>query len=453
MRLNEVEPSVRELQVVKVDLTDINNTPLQGMVELSIERLQRPDPMRLTPSVLERGMHQTLDSADYRRRFPHYIYDRKENNRQLWPAEWRWTGVAADGKVALPPLQGGIYRIVASALDGLDTVTDTVYTVLTPADDRISRTDELLWADQDKLTVQPGERVAFRAGSAYNGVKAFYWIEYGDRKTLASGWLSLGEQLQEVNVDVDSAQLGGLTMTLAATYMGQTVTKKLSVDVPYTHKKLKVEIATFRDKLQPGESEEWTVKVKSGTEGVESAMIMTMYDDALNTYGQPSWNLSPWRGHSTVWQTDYSPYFIWDSYIGSTYRSYNGTYPTVWTLKDVLPYYNGWRGRRMYKTAAARNSQVVTTELSVVEDNAPLDAVMQTSASGAVVEEEEEIIEDLVGSSRKRGFGQLFVEQQRIGIHFEGVRHVLLIVLEQIGQGLLWKSLLLQTSHHKQASK
>lgn len=389
VRLGEVKPSVRELQVVKVDLTDINNTPLQGRVEVGVERLQRPSPMLLTPLVLERGMHQTLDSADYRRRFPHYIYDREENDRQLWPAEWRWMGVADDGEVVLPQLKGGIYRIVASALDGGDTVTDTVYTVLTTADDRHARTDEILWADQDKLTAQPGERVVFRAGSAYKDVKAFYWIEYGDRKTLTSGWLTLGEQLQEVGVDVDSAQLGGLTMTLTATYMGQTVTKKFSVEVPYTHKRLKVEIATFRDKLQPGESEEWTVKVESGTGGVESAMIMTMYDDALNTYAQPSWNLSPWRGHTTVWQTDYSPYFHWNNYYGGTYRNYNGTYPTVWTLKDAVPCYNGWRGRRMYKSAAAGIPLEVATELLVLDDDASSEAVVQTNTNDVMVQEEE----------------------------------------------------------------
>ena len=173
VRLKDVEPSVRELQMVKVDLTDINNTPQQGRVEVSIERLQRPAPMRLTPSVLKLGMHQTLDSADYRRRFPQYIYDIKENNRQQWAAEWRWTGVAAEGKLAMPPLQGGIYRIVAFALDGRDTVADTVYTVLAPAADHHSRTDEVLWADQDKATAQPGERVVFRVGSAFKDVKAF----------------------------------------------------------------------------------------------------------------------------------------------------------------------------------------------------------------------------------------------------------------------------------------
>ena len=393
VRLKDVEPSVRELQMVKVDLTDINNTPQQGRVEVSIERLQRPAPMRLTPSVLKLSMHQTLDSADYRRRFPQYIYDIKENNRQQWVTEWRWTGVAAEGKVAMPPLQGGIYRIVAFALDGRDTVADTVYTVLAPAADHRSRTDEVLWADQDKATAQPGERVVFRVGSAFKDVKAFYWIEYGDRKTLASGWLTLGERLQEVSVDVDSAQLGGFTMTLSATYMGQTFTKKLTVEVPYTHKQLKVEIATFRDRLQPGESEEWTIKVEG--EGLKAkeptALVLTMYDDALNTYGTQSWGLSPWRGHSTVWQTDYSPYFSWGRYDGSTYRGYNGIYPSVWRLKDGLPYYNRWRGHMMYKTAAARNAVEVTTELAVIEDDAVMDvAAVKAQASGAIEEEEAE---------------------------------------------------------------
>ncbi|MBQ8703697.1 MAG: hypothetical protein IJ524_04930 [Bacteroidales bacterium] len=412
VRLKEIGSDLSELPSVGVDLTDINGTPQQGRVEVTLERLRRPEPMKLAPAVLKEGMLQTIDREDYRRRFPQYIYDRKENDRRQWAAEWRWTGVATNGKVGLPPLQGGIYRIVAWTIDGQDTVADTTYTVLTPVADKVARTDEVLWADQDKATAHPGERVTFRLGSAYKEVKAFYWIEYGERQTLRTGWLALGDRLQEVAVDIDSSMLGGLTMTVVVSYKGQAFTKSLSVDVPYSHKQQKVEIATFRDKLLPGEQEEWTIRVGSGECVVDSSrgqvlptihyplstLILTMYDDALNTYGNPSWSLWPWRSHRTEGLSLHRPYLCWDRYDGRTWLNYNGTYPSVWTLKEALPYYNRWRGGIMYKTAAMRNAAVVTTSLEVVEDEATLDAVVQTSANGEIGAVEEEEAEEAIFS-------------------------------------------------------
>ena len=395
VRMKDIQADMRELPSVRVELTDVNGTPQQGRVGVSVARLHRPDPMRQAPAVLTKGMHITIDSADYRRRFPQYIYDVNENDRKQWAAEWFWTGTATDGNVSLPHLQGGIYRIVAWALDGQDTVADTVYTVLTPPTDRMARTDAALWVDRDKTTAHPGERVTFRLGSAYKGVKAYYRIEYGERQTLRSGWLTLGERLQEVTVNVDSTQLGGLTLSVSTMLHGQSFADSRTVDVTYSHKELKVEIASFRDKLLPGEQEEWTISVRNCELGVMSSLVMTMYDDALNTYGTPSWGLWPWRGHSTVGLSLYAPYLSYNSYNGAQWRNYNGSYPTVWSLVDALPHYWGGRGYIMHKTAMARNAAVVTTELAVVEDDveeATLDAV-QSSAAGkamtAVVEEEE----------------------------------------------------------------
>ena len=431
VRMKDIQADVRELPSVQVELTDVNGTPQQGRVGVSVARLHRPDTMRQAPAVLTKGMHITIDIADYRRCFPQYIYDMSENDRKQWAAEWFWTGTATDGNVSLPHLQGGIYRIVAWALDGQDTVADTVYTVLTPPTDRMARTDAALWVDRDKATAHPGERVTFRLGSAYKGVKAYYRIEYGERQTLRSGWLTLGERLQEVTVDVDSAQLGGLTLSVSTMLHGQSFTESRTVDVTYSHKELKVEIASFRDKLLPGEQEEWTIRVGSGEWGVGSTrgqalstthyplstLIMTMYDDALNTYGTPSWGLWPWRGHSTVGLSLYAPYLSYNSYNGAQWRNYNGSYPTVWSLVDALPHYWGGRGYIMHKTAMARNAAVVTTELAVVEDDveeATLDAVQSSAAGkamaadkGMVVEEAEEAEEALFSVVEKEPEVQL----------------------------------------------
>ena len=386
VHLDEVGSTLRELKSVGVRLTDINDTPQKGRVEVAVERLHRPEPMLLTPLALVNNARQLTDSADYRRRFPHYIYNMTENDRTRWATEWRWTGATDSNRLALPPLQGGIYRIVASTIDGNDTVTDTVYTVLTPKGDRLVRDTEVLWADRDGSIAHPGDRYTFRVGTAYEGVRAWYAIEYGDAKQLRSGWLTLGNRIQEVKVDVDSTMLGGFTLTLKAVYHGLTFSKNWRVDVPFDHKKLKVEIATFRDKLLPGEQEEWTIVVRDNSSFLipHSSLILSMYDDALNSYGEQPWGFSPWRSHSMLSWSLYDPYFSWDSFSGSIWRNYNGSSPSVWTLKDALPYYNRWRGRMMYKTAAARNSAEVEVELDMAVEEESFSATARGESGQAL---------------------------------------------------------------------
>ena len=313
-----VEAEMRELKGIGVSLTDIDGRRQKGEVKAVVERLRRPEPLRLVPEALTHGAEVLVDSADYARLFPYYIYDRTENDRDRWEVEWRWTATTDSTAIALPPMQGGIYRVVLSALDGTDTVADTVYTVLTPPADHRMRGADALWVDCDKDTAHPGGNVTFRICSAYNGMKVWYRVEYGHAEQLVAGWLTMDDRLQKISVDVDSAMLGGLTLTLMGVLHGQVFTVQRTVEVPFSHKELKVDIATFRDKLLPGATEEWTVSVKSYGLGVRSALVMTMYDDALNSYGgKMSWSIAPWTKHTAGnWQL-YEPYF---SHGGRMYK-------------------------------------------------------------------------------------------------------------------------------------
>ena len=371
----------RELPRLDLHLRDINDRPLQGSMHVKVERLQRPmQPLLVHDAMVAYKVHHTMSEVEWRRLFPLYAYDTSDVLFSSWPVaqtvvegEWKVDG---DERIDLPQLISGYYRITATT-QGAEPLEHTL--CLTRKDARRVQSGRLLWQDLDKHRAEVGERVTLQFGSAFAGTQIYYMLRVGEDDRVFRRVDCRDDAIHTEYIDVDSSMLGGFQVELFTVREGIVEQWNETVEVPFSHKELKVAISTFRDKLLPGETEEWTIRVESGKSKVESGLIMAMYDDALNIYGGSGWGFWPWQRNSSAWM-DYDRIgdngYPADWLVQATRPSYSGTYPVVWSLVEALPYYNRWRsGRIMYKTAAARNSAVV--ELSVVED----DAVVEESAT------------------------------------------------------------------------
>lgn len=382
--LEQAATEYRELPRLDLHLRDINDRPLQGSMHVKVERLQRPtQPLLVHDAMVAYKVHHTMSKEEWRRLFPLYAYDTNDVFPSLWPAaqtvvegDWKVDG---DERIDLPQLISGYYRITASA-KGAEAIGHTL--CLTRKDARRVQNDRLLWHDLDKTRAEVGERVVLQFGSAFAGTQIYYMLRVGKDDRVFRRVDCRDDAIHTEYIDVDSSMLGGFQVELFTVREGIVEQWSATVEVPFSHKELKVEIGTFRDKLLPGETEEWTISVKSYESGVKSAMVMAMYDDALNSYGGSVWGFWPWRRHASA-RMDYTR--IWgynnsaDWLVHAETPSYHGTYPTVWSLVDALPH--PWRrgGRIMYKTAAARNSAV---ELAMVEDNAMEEMAVSATARG-----------------------------------------------------------------------
>ena len=358
---------------LKVKHVDINGNPLPSEVKTTVELLRQPAEPQLDHPLLFKGVHHTMTEAEWHKAFPLLAYGIEYNDPASWPvASKGWNG------------ESGIYRVTVSA-EGADTLTEHL-TYIAP-DARKVPSQRLLWAEVEKTKVEVGETARLRFGSRFKDVEVYYMLRIGNEVRDFS-LVRLSDEIRSIEIPVDSTMLGGFQIDLFSVREGVECQWQQRVDVPFSHKQLKVDIATFRDKLLPGEQEEWTISVKSYESGVKSALMMTMYDDALNSYGNTwgwDWGFSPWR---TNFSSGISPLHVtggagrWLNEYRRLY--YQGGYPSVWTLKEALPYYSSWRGGRiMYKTAAARNSAVV--ELSVMEDDAVVEEIATARGESGMV--------------------------------------------------------------------
>ena len=399
LQLDGMQPNVRSLREVSFSYTDLSGRPLKGKVSVNVMRLLPNDTLRLEHPMIKNNpeARMALSRDEFRRLFPAFAYSAGEAGYRDAKTDFQHVVIArTDGSserttVRLDDrkLPSGVYRIVAS--DG--TVADTLYTLLlTLPDERRTVGNELLWADVDTLSVLPGGRLTLRYGSAYEGARFYYTLSGPNGELRDARWLPAGRRIKSLSIPVDTSMLGGFNLHLMVVREGVQEEWRQHIDVPFEHKKLQVDITTFRDKLQPGQEEEWTIKVTEplsdrvtkSTRPFQSSLLMTMYDDALSSYGSAgNWSLRPWRG------TYGRPFYWVDNtiYINGYYEHLPGLKSTPfhtyeYTLFDGLSGSYGlfYPHRRMYKNAPMLE---VASELSI--DAEVLDEAAPAAARGANV--------------------------------------------------------------------
>ena len=126
-------------------------------------------------------------------------------------------------------------------------------------------------------------------------------------------------------------------MNVMAVKDGIGVSKHLHAEVPYSHKQLEVRFESFRDRLEPGEKETWRLAVRNKQTGTPAtaALMLTMYDAALDNYGTLNWRFAPWVENGGVYcflDMRVRNAYLQDFQKEITRKNYAGPYPFEWML-------------------------------------------------------------------------------------------------------------------------
>ena len=404
-------------EAVEYQYCDLNGTPLQGEMQLTVELLRQPKNLWLDYNLNSHGQVHTLPEEEFRRRFPLTPYSIDETHMRKWPAEKvvLKTQVHCKGmtsnSVPLPKLPAGIYRISMNC----GSVSNVAVVVYTPRESVQVQSMDLLWSDLAQTKVHVGDTVTLRLGTRHHDVTAFYQLLCGD-KELDRRVMHFDGDMTTLRIPVTEQMLGDFDIRLHAVKEGRSETKQLHVEVPPVHKQIAVEFITFRDKLTPGDKETWTLRLtrkaatpdgrKPVSVGDSATMMMTMYDASLDTYyGTLSYLWWPWRRQQA--SPPLNVYFAFPYYRNSYYdltiekpvtSTYNGKVFKGSNFTALLHRGWGWgedrvvamvagtaRGesgmvsKRMYKSnnlaAVAKEAvaeeewPVVQTDLTIVEDD------------------------------------------------------------------------------------
>lgn len=172
-----------------------------------------------------------------------------------------------------------------------------------------------------KTFPRDGKPVYIQVGSSENGAHIVYSIIAGN-KLLEKGAWELGDSIVTLPFTYKEEYASGIVLNYSFVKQGKCYTRMMSIARPLPEKKLNIAWKTFRNRLTPGQKEEWTLKITTPDGKPAKAQLMSvLYDKSLDQIAPHSWKMSLGFYQSL-------PNCYWKHNL--TFRSsyLNGVYPT-----------------------------------------------------------------------------------------------------------------------------
>ncbi|CCH56660.1 UPF0192 protein [Fibrisoma limi BUZ 3] len=288
---NSVDKSGKNEYSLKV--TNQSDQPVRAQGQLTVYALQAPDRL-LRTRLWSRPDRHLLSKAEYLRLFPHDIYA-NENDPRTWPrgqaVEQQSFQSPADStfRPDLNRYQSGQYvaEVVVRDSTGEETTERVYFRVM----DNRQPTASVLpegWLQTTKTTVEPGEELVFWVGNTQPGW-VLMQVEENHRITRRE-WLKTDGTPRRVSLPVTEKNRGGFVVHFAMVQNSRLYEKAQTITVPFSDKLLRIETQVFRDKLKPGQPEEWTLLISGPKQdNVLAELAATLYDASLDQFSVLRW--------------------------------------------------------------------------------------------------------------------------------------------------------------------
>ena len=238
-------------------------------------------------------------------------------------------------------------------------------------DDKRPATETDDWAYQEHFTFpNDGTPVTIQVGSSDKDVHIVYSIFTAD-KLIETGAVDKTNELINRKFIYKEEYGDGIALNYAWVKNGKCYTHVFHINRPMPDKKLKLQWNTFRDRLTPGQEEEWTLTIKGPDGKPADAMLMaTLYDKSLDQLRQNMWSFFPYTPLSlpSVQWTTPSRYPI--SLFGSYARSRLTERGLALSRFDsrVFPSYRNYRVTGFGSTRRLRGAGLLAKSAMVMED-------------------------------------------------------------------------------------
>lgn len=229
-----------------------------------------------------------------------------------------WKDAEANAPVSMAVLPSGVHEM--EAICGQDTLQQK-FTLFSMKDTHPVEPTAEWYYQTAKTFPRDGKPVYIQVGSSENGAHIVYSIIAGN-KLLEKGAWELGDSIVTLPFTYKEEYASGIVLNYSFVKQGKCYTRMMSIARPLPEKKLNIAWKTFRNRLTPGQKEEWTLKITTPDGKPAKAQLMSvLYDKSLDQIAPHFWNLSLGFYQSL-------PNCYWKHNL--TFRSFylNGVYPT-----------------------------------------------------------------------------------------------------------------------------
>ena len=298
---------------IPVEINNLNGVMQSGDIRLKIFALKEPDHI-FKDRLWNKPDQYLISRTEYKKDFPEFAYG-NEDDMGTWAAQRQITDMdmKADGNQpviftpdVLKKQPTGTYKVYISATDRNGDTASVIhyfYFVNEPAKPQI----KAYWVNPLKKSVGDGKPAEFLIGT---GNHNHVLIEkYGGPQLLSSEWLNItGDSQQLVKIPVGQGE-NNISVQFLMVYQNRLYIKRQDITNTNDNDGLDIKFLTFRNKLQPGEKEQWKLQITGKNKKHQAAeMVADLYDASLDAIaGADNWDNilnAPYR---------YSPgYFDWD---------------------------------------------------------------------------------------------------------------------------------------------
>lgn len=310
----------------KINTTNLNGQKVASVGKINITELVEPEQHYRT-RLWQKPDMQEFSQEEYRKLFPHDLYAEEDDYTKFKRGK---TVLSIDFNTAkndsvdftgMANWKAGRYVIEAITIDSFgEEVKDIRSVTILDKTANVNPTSEIWLMTPLKAFCEPGEKAEFLISSAANELKVLYEIEHKG-KIVKREYLTLSKGQQLISIPIEEQHRGNITVHFSSVRYGRSFISKQQVIVPYSNKELDIRFETFRNKLLPGQQEEWKVIIKGPNgEKVAAEMIAAMYDASLDEFASNNFYLS-----------------IFNSYYSNRYW-----YSTSFSAKGSQLYYKDW---------------------------------------------------------------------------------------------------------------
>jgi len=362
------------LRNTRITATNMAGQPQTAVGEITLQRLVAPKSLYVK-RYWENPDVATVPKAEFQRLFPDYAF-MDEADPMKWGREDFTrsvpfnTGTSKTADLNGGRIQPGYYLVKLNTKDAFGEAVTLekvvrVFDSQKPAT-RFTSPDNFV----EKSPLEPGQTARVWFGSQAPAMHLLLARQQSDGGNEKPRWLPV-RGAEKVEIAVTEADRGGIVLH-GVTVLNNRIygPGQIRMEVPWTNKDLTISYETFRDKLAPGQREEWRIKISgSKKDRVAAEMVAAMYDASLDQFRPHEWGRIgfPENVHGDLFATGWdfqSEQGYAQTLNGSNLEMPSRSYPQVNWFD--FPFWGGG-GPRRYKMRAMNRSNEPQEEMMVAD--------------------------------------------------------------------------------------
>ncbi len=293
---------INNTKPIRISTTNLNGVDENTKGSFAMYKLKQPQKVFRSRLWAQPDRH-SLSKEDYYKTFPNDLYA-DETNKYKWEKGIKIlekqfdTGSKKeyDLSTELKSFAPGVYVIEANCKDKFgEDIKAFEYITVFNKNSNIIPEQVAEWFYYPKTKAEPGEKIDYILASGYPNVNYLFEQENSGKATSIK---TIPASMKANELLVEEIHRGNFAFHTTFIKYNRIYTRNNIVTVPYTNKELDIQFETFRNKLLPGQAEEWKLilKDKKG-EKAAAEMVASMYDASLDVFKENNWYFNIYQSY------------------------------------------------------------------------------------------------------------------------------------------------------------